>query len=204
MEEAINKFTARFAGYGGQGNILAGMILAQAATIERKYVVQTQNHGAQQQGGVSRSDVIISNSQINYPEAHKFHALVCLNQEVLDIYAPRLRSNRLLIIDTTYANRIAPEYFYITRNIVAYPFSRVCQKKFKKEILANIITLGIIARQSGIVDYESMKEAVRGGVPAHTIDMNMEALQMGYEMGISVINLDEAHNLEELNKRVKI
>lgn len=198
MEEVISKFTARFAGYGGQGNILAGMILAQAATIERKFVVQTQNHGAQQQGGVSRSDVIISNSQINYPEAHKFHALVCLNQEVLDIYAPKLRSNRLLVLDTTYANKIAPKYFYLTRNIVAYPFSRVCQKMFKKEILANIITLGIIAKQCGIVDFESMKEAVRNRVPKHTTEMNMEALQMGYEMKITGISLDQAMDLSQL------
>jgi 2-oxoglutarate ferredoxin oxidoreductase subunit gamma len=201
LEESIVKFSARFAGWGGQGNILAGLILAQAATIEKKYVVQTQNHGAQQMGGISRSDIIISNSQINFPEAKKFNVLVALNQEVLEKYSRDIKTNHLLILDTTFCDKIMPKVFYMTKKIIAYPFSAKARELFGKEILANIITLGIIARFTDILSYSSITEAVLKKVPPHTVDINKKALQMGYEMNLSELTLNEALNLKDLNCR---
>ncbi|PKK88165.1 MAG: 2-oxoacid:ferredoxin oxidoreductase subunit gamma [Candidatus Wallbacteria bacterium HGW-Wallbacteria-1] len=201
FEEHIRKFTARFAGWGGQGNIMAGMVLSQAATFERKYVVQTQNHGAQQQGGVSRSDVVISDSQINFPEADAFNVLVALNQEVLDKFGTQLKSNNLLIVDTTYCDRLSARLFYLTKSIVAYPFSRKAEKLFGKEVIANIIALGVIARHCDVVKYESVKQAVAERVPKAALQMNMEALELGYNMEIQEMSLDESVDLKTLARK---
>lgn len=201
MEECNKKFSARFAGWGGQGNVLAGLILSQAATDEKKYVVQTQNHGAQQKGGISRSDVIISSSQINFPEANKFNVLVCLNQEVLEKYSRDIKTNNLLIVDTTFCDKMMPKVFFMTKKIVAYPFSAKAREVFGKEILANIITLGIIAKYTSTLSYESIKNAVLKKVPPKTVEINEKAFQMGYEMDLSELTLDDVLDLKALNEQ---
>jgi 2-oxoglutarate ferredoxin oxidoreductase subunit gamma len=100
-------YEIRLSGSGGQGLILAGIILARAAVIEKRRVTQTQSYGPESRGGYSRADVIISDQEIYFPEATNFNCLLALTQEACDVYLFDLRDNGILIIDTTFVKNLA-------------------------------------------------------------------------------------------------
>jgi 2-oxoglutarate ferredoxin oxidoreductase subunit gamma len=90
----------RLAGEGGQGMILAGIILAEAAAIyDGKQAVQTQSYGPEARGGASRSEVVISDSEIDHPEVLSADVVVALSQEAYKKFARTVRAEGLLIVD---------------------------------------------------------------------------------------------------------
>ena len=74
----------RFAGLGGQGILLMGEILGEAAVLDKKYVGQTASYGSEARGSACRSDVVISESWIDYPEVTEADVLACMSQGTYD------------------------------------------------------------------------------------------------------------------------
>ena len=90
----------RLAGLGGQGIILAGIIMAEAAGIyDGKFVAQTQAYGAAARGGFSRSDIVISDEEINYPKARELDMLLAMSQDAYEENLQYLRPEGILIVD---------------------------------------------------------------------------------------------------------
>src|SRR4030065_737676 len=97
----------RLAGEGGQGLILAGVILAEAAAIyDGKQVIQTQSYGPEARGGASKAEVVIGDGEIDYPEVIHADVLVALSQEACDRYAANVKKNGLLIVDEEKVGRV--------------------------------------------------------------------------------------------------
>jgi len=95
----------RLAGLGGQGIILAGIIIAEAAGIyDGKFVAQTQAYGAAARGGFSRSDIIISDGEIHFPKARELDLLLAMSQDAYEDNLQYLKSNGILIVDATYVS----------------------------------------------------------------------------------------------------
>ncbi len=89
----MERYEIRLSGTGGQGLIFAGIILAEAAGIhDGKYVCQTQSYGPEARGGASKAEVVISDREIDYPEAIKPDLLLAMSQKSCDAYF--LTSNR--------------------------------------------------------------------------------------------------------------
>ncbi|MCX5897939.1 MAG: 2-oxoacid:acceptor oxidoreductase family protein, partial [Proteobacteria bacterium] len=102
------QYEIRLAGLGGQGLILAGIIVAEAAGIyDGKIVAQTQAYGAAARGGFSRSDVVISDEEINYPKASELDLLLAMSQDACDDNYQYLKPEGILIIDSTYVSQNA-------------------------------------------------------------------------------------------------
>ncbi len=96
-----------FSGSGGQGVITAAIILAKAAAIfEGKNATQSQSYGAAARGGSTRSDILISDSEILFPKVVQPNILVSLTQESYGKFAPILRPGGLLLCDSRY---VTPE-----------------------------------------------------------------------------------------------
>lgn len=165
----------RFGGSGGQGVILMGVILAMAATRDHRYVVQTQSYGPEARGGYSRSDVIISDSPVDYPELEHADLLVTLSQEAVNEYARLLRPNGILIYDSE--NVIEPPR--VAGVSFGVPFTRLAVEETGRRQTANILTLGAVAGMTGVVSVESLQRALMGRVPAGTEDVNSRALARG-------------------------
>ena len=90
----------RLAGEGGQGMILAGIILAEAAAIyDGKKAVQTQSYGPEARGGASRSEVVISDGEIDHPEVLSADVVVALSQAAYNKFAKTVHPDGLLIVD---------------------------------------------------------------------------------------------------------
>lgn len=171
-----DRYEIRLSGSGGQGLILAGIILAEAAGIyEGKFVAQTQSYGPEARGGASRSDVIISDEEIDYPKAIRFDMLVAMNQKSCDQYFPELKPEGILLVDSTFVSEVLRE------KAVAIPFTRIAREKTGREIVANIVFLGALTEFGRVVGREAMEAAVLGRVPPGTEALNRTALQAGIE-----------------------
>jgi 2-oxoglutarate ferredoxin oxidoreductase subunit gamma len=179
----------RFAGYGGQGLLTAGMILSEAAGIYNgKYVVQTQAYGAEARGGASRSDVIISDTEIVYPKPKQLDVLVAMNREAIDKYRNSVRPGGRLIADSTYVKGLR-----VTEADLV-PFTDIA-RELGNELVANVVALGALVELTGLVSDDAMRKAVEGRVPAAYRELNLKALNKGFEAGRAVI--EERQRVEE-------
>jgi 2-oxoglutarate ferredoxin oxidoreductase subunit gamma len=165
----------RLAGEGGQGLILAGIILAEAAAIyDGKKALQTQSYGPEARGGASKSEVIISESEIDYPKVINADLLVAMSQEACDKYSADLRRDGLLIVDSGKVGRVP------TSRAVKVPITQLAIEATGKAIPANVVALGVLVELSGIVRREAIEKAVLARAPKGSEKMNRAALAAGF------------------------
>jgi 2-oxoglutarate ferredoxin oxidoreductase subunit gamma len=165
----------RFGGSGGQGVILMGVILAMAGARDHRFVVQTQSYGPEARGGYSRSDVIISDSQIDYPELQQADLLVALSQAAADEYVRVLRSDGVLVYDSENVTALPP----FAGERYGIPFTRLALGETGRKQTTNILTLGAVVGITGVVTTEALRRAMLAMVPAGTEDVNSKALARG-------------------------
>ena len=168
----------RLSGAGGQGLILAGIILARAAGKEGYKVTQTQSFGPESRGGASRSDVIISNNEIYYPEAQTFDYLIALTQEATDKYLFDLKEDGLLLIDTGYVKNLG----MTVNNIVEVDLTATLLEKLGTTLPMNIVSLSIIAKLSGLVSNSALESAIKESLKPSLHDLNIKAMKLGLEI----------------------
>jgi 2-oxoglutarate ferredoxin oxidoreductase subunit gamma len=171
-------YEIRLSGSGGQGLILAGIILARAAVIEKRRVTQTQSYGPESRGGYSRADVIISDEEIYFPEATNFNCLLALTQEACDVYLYDLRDSGILIIDTTFVKNLA----LAAENTYELPFTEIAQEKLGSPITTNILSLAFMTQITGIVKPESLKQSIAESVKPAFVELNHKAMELGFEL----------------------
>ena len=168
----------RLSGSGGQGLILAGIILANAAVNDKRRVTQTQSYGPESRGGYSRTDVIISDKEIFFPEATNFDILLALTQEACDKYIFDLKEKGTLIVDTTLVKNIS----VMSENVYEVPFTDIVIDKLGSPITTNICSLAFLVKVSGIVKEESLKQAIKDSVKSAFVDLNIKAMKLGFEL----------------------
>jgi len=165
----------RLAGEGGQGMILAGIVLAEAAAIyDDKNAIQTQSYGPEARGGASKSEVILSEGEIDYPKVISPDVLVVMSQEACDKYASSLKKNGLLIVDEEKVGRVP------TSRAVKVPITRLALEASGKAITANVVALGVLVGLTQIVSRQAIEKAVTARAPKGTQDMNRAALLAGF------------------------
>jgi 2-oxoglutarate ferredoxin oxidoreductase subunit gamma len=169
------QYEIRLAGTGGQGAILAGILLAEAAIRDGKNVVQTQSYGPEARGGASRAEVVISDGEIHYPKVTDADITLCMGQEACDRYGCQMRKDGLLILDSDHVTR-AP-----TTRAVRVPLTSTALEVAGREIVANVVGLGVLVGLTGIVSRKALEEAVQGRAPRGTEEINLKALAAGYD-----------------------
>lgn len=176
----MERYEIRLSGSGGQGLILAGKILAEAAAIyEGRNAVQTQSYGPEARGGASKAEVVISDGEIDYPKAIDLDLLLSLTQESCTKYSDDLKEGSVLIVDSGLVKELpAGDY-----KVFKAPITDIAINKVGKAVVTNIVALGILTRISGIVSEESMKKAILARVPKGTEELNMKAFDEGFKKG---------------------
>ena len=176
MREA-KKTEVRIAGFGGQGVVLAGVILGRAAVLyDKKKAVQTQSYGAEARGGGARSEVIIADDSIDYPKVRHPDVLVAMSEQALDKYLKDLKPGGVLLIDSELVKNLPPEREF---TIYRFPFSRIANDEFGRTIVANVIMLGTLTDLTKLVSFEAMKSSIRTSVPKGTEELNLKAFERG-------------------------
>lgn len=172
---SADRIEIRLAGEGGQGMILGGIILAEAAAIyDGKQVIQTQSYGPEARGGASKAEVVIGIGEIDYPEVIHADVLVALSQEACDRYAANVKKNGLLIVDEEKVGRVP-----VTHAIKA-PITRLAVEATGKAITANVVALGVLVGLTGVVSRNAIEKAVLARAPKGTEEMNRKALAEGF------------------------
>jgi len=168
------RYEIRLSGSGGQGLVTAGIILAEAVGLHPdRFVCQSQSYGPEARGGASKSEVIVSDEEIDYPKAIKPDVLLAVNQSACDTYPFDLKPGGTLIVDATLVKQLP------TTRAAAIPFTRIARTEIGREGVANIVALGALTAITKVVPRKSLEEAVLSRVPAGTEEMNREALQAG-------------------------
>jgi 2-oxoglutarate ferredoxin oxidoreductase subunit gamma len=171
----------RLSGSGGQGLILAGVIIAEAALIDGKRAVQSQSYGPEARGGASRAEVIISSREIDFIKVQSADLLLCLTQTAYDRYAKEPAA--VLILD----DAIEPKY-HTPEQVTRLPILSTAAEKAGRPMVANIVALGAVNAIMKLVSKESLAQAVLGRVPKGTQELNSKALEYGYEIAENRMN----------------
>ena len=171
------KTEIKVTGLGGQGVVLAGIIIGRAASLhDGKHATQTQSYGPEARGGAARSEVVISDEPIDYPEVEEADILVAMSQEALNRQLGSLKDGGVLLVDADLVTD-TPE----GKRAVLYriPATRVASEELGRRIVANMVMLGATVGVTSVVSEKALKAAVRESVPPGTEDLNIRALERG-------------------------
>lgn len=170
----------RLSGTGGQGLILAGILLAEAAGVyEGKHVVQTQSYGPEARGGASRSDVIISDQEILFPEVEQPDILLCMSAESCRRYSGQVKPGGTIIVDPLYVSEVSSPGALVYR----VETTRLADE-LGRRIVANVVALGAVAALTGVVGHDALERAVLRRAPRGTEELNRRALEAGFQAGV--------------------
>lgn len=176
-----DRFEMRLSGSGGQGMILASVIIAEAiGTDPSKRVIQTQSYGPEARGGASKADVVVSTNEIYYPKALTLDLLLAMTQESMDKYYVDLKENGTLIIDNVLVTQVPTENYY------GLPFTRLAREEAGHVMVANVIALGAIAGLTGIVSHDALVKAVLARAPRGTEEKNRKAVEIGFREALKI------------------
>lgn len=163
--------------------ILAGIIMAEAAAIyDDKKAVQSQSYGPESRGGASKSEVVISDEEIDYPKATSIDAMLALTQEACTKYHKDIKRGGILLIDSDEVKQIPNGDF----KVYSFPIIATASNVLGKDIVANIISLGLITEITRVVSHEALEKAVLARVPQAFLELNKKALHTGFEKGATL------------------
>lgn len=168
----------RFSGTGGQGLILAGIIIADAAIRDGKNSIQFQTYGPEARGGASRAEIIIGYEEIDYPRVSKPDLLLVMSQEACDKFASDLVRGGVIIVDSTYVQNLPK----VDATVFTLPISVTAREQAGREMVANVVALGAMVRLTGVVSRSALNEALLSRIPRGTEELNRKALDLGWRL----------------------
>jgi 2-oxoglutarate ferredoxin oxidoreductase subunit gamma len=168
----------RIGGSGGQGLILAGKMLAEALASAGRRVAQSQTYEPTSRGGFCNADLVIAEGEVDFPLATSLDALVLLDQIAVKPSWPLLKANAVVIGDT----RLCPELPAGGHRSYRLPLTR-CAIGLGSERVANIVALGALAAIARLSERSALEQAVRRDTPRSFLDLNLDALAAGFELG---------------------
>lgn len=168
-------------GFGGQGVVVAGAVLTQAAVLSNYYASSTYTYGPEARLGSTRSEVVISDDEVDYPKVLNPDYWIVMNQHSLNTLAPRYQFGKTIVI----ADSSMIRFFDLIENKVKVihkiPATDEAEKLGDK-LVTNMLMLGIFSGISGIITPENLKEAIRSTVRPQFFEINARAVDRGVEI----------------------
>jgi 2-oxoglutarate ferredoxin oxidoreductase subunit gamma len=174
----VTRTEIRIAGFGGQGIILAGIVLGQAAIYEGKKAVQTQSYGAETRGGAARSEIVISNERIDYPEVISADIAITMSQESFEKYGSDTKPGGSLFVDADLVTSVSAA---IRATIYRVPATKLAAEELNRTLVANMVMLGAVAAATKCVELGSLRMSLGEVAPKASLDLNIRALERGFE-----------------------
>jgi 2-oxoglutarate ferredoxin oxidoreductase subunit gamma len=189
----------RIAGFGGQGVILAAIVVGKAASIfEGEFATMTQSFGPEARGGACSAQVILSDSPILYPYVTRPDILVVMSQEAYSKFEPELKDGGTLVIEQ---DLVRVGDLPANTTVFSCPATRLAEELGKKMVL-NIVMVGFFAAVTNLVKPECLRQAVGDSVPPAFKELNLKAFDKGFEYGRTRLS-GEAATAEESESSVK-
>lgn len=170
------KAEIRLSGSGGQGIILAGIIIAEAAISMGYNAVQSQSYGPEARGGASKAEVIINKDEIFFTKVLKPDILLSLTQDSYEKYSKDILSDGIVVLDEGIKAKDMGCMVY------SLPILRTASEVLKKPMVANIVALGALTELVEDLDRNAMENAIKARIPQGTEAINMRAFEEGIKM----------------------
>ncbi|MBM3325534.1 MAG: 2-oxoglutarate:acceptor oxidoreductase [Calditrichaeota bacterium] len=172
-------YEARFAAVGGQGILLAGDILAEAAiNYEGLYALDSPTYTAQVRGGPTKVDVIIDKNRILFTRTTAIDFMLCLAQRSWDRFGYDLKSDCIVLIDPFLVHTVDRNY-----RVYELPLIELTKKEMKKMVYTSAVALGAMVGLTEIFKPESVVKALLKKAPKGTEEANEKAFKLGYNSG---------------------
>jgi len=162
------RYEIRIAGAGGQGIILAGIMLAEAGIIQGLYVAQSQSYGPETRGGNSISEVIFNHTEIDFPQSTELDVLIALTQVACDRNLPDMKEDGLVIVDSDTVQRA------IWEKMISIPFGEIA-RKVGEERAINAAALGSLVPFCPLINRRALTQAIANRLPATKLEANLQA-----------------------------
>ena len=169
------------AGFGGQGVLLAGEVLANGFMLDDKNVTWYPSYGAEMRGGTVNCSVAMADEEVSAVQKSSADFIITLNQASFDKFTSMVKKGGTIIVNTSLAieKKLRQDINYIF-----YPITKMAEDKLQNIKMANILSLGILSKVSGLVSLSTLEKALDNVIPPHRrnlIAKNIEALKLGYE-----------------------
>ncbi len=169
------------AGFGGQGVLLAGEVLANGFMLDDKNVTWYPSYGAEMRGGTVNCSVVMADEEVSAVQKSGADFIIVLNQASFDKFTSLVKKGGTIIVNTSLAieKKIREDINYIF-----YPITKMAEEKLQNIKMANILSLGILSKVSGLISLGTLEKALDNVIPPHRrnlIAKNIEALKLGYE-----------------------
>lgn len=172
------RFDIKLVGSGGQGILLASIVLGTAATIfDGKNAVTSSNYGPEARGGEICSDVIISDREIYYPKVIQPNVLLAMSDGGYKTYKDTLKTGGIILVDEVLVK------FKPQKNVFSIPATEIAEN-LGSRIVANMIMLGLLAKVTKAVSLKALTQAtiaiLAPEIPEKMRSLNLKALKKGY------------------------
>jgi len=184
VEQRVNKmvrYEVRIGGFGGQGVVTMAVVAGETASLyDKKYVVQTQSYGPEARGGASKSEIVISDEEVDYPKVQAPDVFVVLSRAAYLEYIHGLKDDGILIIDEDLVEIEGnlPE----TVKVYKIPATRIADKEVGSKQATNVVMLGALTVITKILSVEGLKARIEERWPRF-LKTNMLALELGMKAG---------------------
>jgi len=169
----------RLSGFGGQGIILAGLLLGQAGVIEGKYIAGSDSYGAQARGSGCKSEIVLSDGPIDFPHLITSDIFVAMSQGAYDTYCRDVKEQGIIFYDQGF---VTPEQgLRVGQRGVAT--TEISIKKLRNKQVANIVFLGVVVETTRIVSPKAIQKAIALHITERFRALNLKALRTGMELG---------------------
>lgn len=172
------------AGFGGQGILLIGQLLAYGGNIEKKEVSWLPSYGPEMRGGTANCMVVVSDKTVNSPLILEPHGLITMNKPSLVKFEPKLRANGLVVINE---DMVDINVKRSNLSIVKVKADTIAEE-IGSEKVSNMVALGAFIGATSLLPLESLSEALKKTIPSHRshlVELNKKALQRGFEIGLT-------------------
>jgi len=182
----------RLAGSGGQGIILAGLVLAEAAGVyEGRKAAMVQSYGPEARGGASKAEIIISDSHIDYPLCTRVDVLLAMTQEASDAYSWDLKPGARVLVDRDLVSHPP------TSRAIALPFTATARSRLNSTVAANVVALGAIVEVTGLISRRCLDRALQARLPADARTLNKKAVSLGIKLAREYLRKEVAEEAVE-------
>ncbi len=177
----MSRYEVRIGGFGGQGVVTMAVVAGETASLyDKKYVVQTQSYGPEARGGASKSEIVISDEEIDFPKVQTPDVFVVLSRAAFLAYVDGLKDDGILIIDEDLV-KIESE-LPDTVKVYKIPATRIADKEVGSKQATNVVMLGAFAVITKVLSLEGLKARIEEKWPRF-LKSNMLALELGMKAG---------------------
>ena len=177
----MSRYEVRIGGFGGQGVVTMAVVAGETASLyDKKFVVQTQSYGPEARGGASKSEIVISDEEVDFPKVQTPDVFVVLSRAAYLEYVDGLKDDGILIIDEDLVKIESdiPE----TMKVYKIPATRIADKEVGSKQATNVVMLGAFAVITKILSIEGLKARIEEKWPRF-VKTNMLALELGMKAG---------------------